>query len=164
MIIKSTPGAADTAKHTSCKQNKNLFHSRGHSSILQSRSGEPLCIFSLYLCASILQTQTVNHIRLANVREVVNHLQNRQSVIRQTVVTQLREVFVCTSVCDRYVVDINLTSPTYWRRLAVRSVPSILLMSAHSTFFSLMSEFFSSCRRPGNSHRPASKPVNANTR
>lgn len=54
--------------------------------------------------------------------------------------------------------DAWITSPTYWRRPWVRLVPSILLISAHSTFFSLTA-FFSSCVMHGNSQRPASKPA-----
>lgn len=99
-IITSIPGAVDTAKHKLDTKNKNLFHSCGHGSTLQSRPGEPLCIFSPYLYASILQMQTVNHVRLVDVGEDVNHLQNRQSITRQTAVRQLQEEFMCTSVCD----------------------------------------------------------------
>lgn len=55
--------------------------------------------------------------------------------------------------------DVGFTSPTYWRRLGVRLVPSILLISAHSTFFSSTLPFLSSSGTHGNSQRPASKPV-----
>lgn len=58
-----------------CKENTNLFHSRGHSSFLQGRSAEPLCILSLCLCVAVLQTHAVDHIRLVDVGEDVNHLQ-----------------------------------------------------------------------------------------
>ena len=60
-----SPGAAGL--HTHSKQNKNLFHSRGHSSFLQSRPGEPLSIFSLRVRVGVLQTHTVNHVRLVDV-------------------------------------------------------------------------------------------------
>lgn len=150
--------------HTLCKQNKNLFHSCGHGSFLQSRSGEPLCIFSPCLWASVLQTQTVNHVRLVDVGEDVNHLQTaNRRCIRRRLRSYRESLCACKSVYARYVADVKLTSPTHWRRPSVRWVPSILLISAHSAFFSLMSEFFSSCRRAGNSHRPASKPVNTHT-
>lgn len=55
--------------------------------------------------------------------------------------------------------DVRITSPTYWRRLWVRLVPSILLISAHSTFFSSTLPFLALCGTHGNSQRPASKPV-----
>lgn len=141
-------------KHTLRKQSPNLFHSCGHGRHLQSRSVEPLCVLSLLLRARVLQTHTVNHVGLVDVGEDVDHLQTaNQRCIRR------EELDVHVEVCPTD----ELTSPTYWRRLSVRRVPSSLLISAHSAFFSLTSEFFSACRRAGNSHRPASKPAENTT-
>jgi len=65
----------------------------------------------------------------------------------------------CKLKCARYVVHTQLTSPTYWKRLSVRWVPSNPLTCVHRALFSFTSELFSSCRRLGNSHKPASNPV-----
>lgn len=60
------------SRHSSDK-NCHLFHSCGHSSVLQSRAGQPLHVFTPQ--TSIIQAQSMNDVCLMDVGEDVDHLQ-----------------------------------------------------------------------------------------